>query len=123
VPLEMEINMRLSKVCGLAVSQRVSLTLQGYDDLTENEKDELFENSIQTYVEYLDELKQNEKTVAMKIISHAWRTYKSRLVKHWRNKTNPFSTYKKLREKDWERFVTKCESEDFATNNQYIQWL
>jgi hypothetical protein len=51
----------------------LSLTLQGFDELTENEKDELFENSIQAYVQYPKELKQKEKNVAMKIVSHAWR--------------------------------------------------
>jgi hypothetical protein len=44
-------------------------------------------------------------------------------VKHWRNKMNPFSTYKELREEDWETFVAECESEDFAMNSQYMQWL
>jgi hypothetical protein len=51
----------------------LSLTLQGFDELTENEKDELFENSIQAYVQYPKELKQKEKNVATKIASHAWR--------------------------------------------------
>jgi hypothetical protein len=115
--------MRLSRVCGLATRQRVLLILQEFNDLTENEKDELFKNSIQAYVEYLEELKYKGKKVAMKINSHAWRTYKSRLVKHWRNKMNPFSTYKELREEDWETFVAECESEDFAMNSQYMQWL
>jgi hypothetical protein len=64
-------NTRLSRVCGLATRQRVSLTLQEFDDLTENEKDELFENSIQAYIQYPEELKQKGKKVAMKIISHA----------------------------------------------------
>jgi hypothetical protein len=73
--------MRLSRVYDLAVRQRVSLTLQGFDELTKNEKDELFKNSIQAYVQYPEELKQKEKKLAMKIISHAWRTYKSKLVK------------------------------------------
>jgi hypothetical protein len=91
--------------------------------LTKNEKDRLFKNSIQTYVEYPEELKQKGKKVAMKIISHALRTYKSRLVKHWRNEMNPFSMYKELREEDWERFVTKYESDDFVTNSQYMQRL
>jgi hypothetical protein len=50
VPLDMTVNMRLSRVCGLAAWQRVSLILQGFDDLTKNENDELFENSIQAYV-------------------------------------------------------------------------
>jgi hypothetical protein len=49
----------------------MSITLQGFDDLTENEKDELFKNSIQAYVQYLEELKQKGKKVGMRIISHA----------------------------------------------------
>jgi hypothetical protein len=76
------------------------LTLARFDDLIENYKDQLFENSIHAYVEYPEELKQKRKKVAMKIISHAWRTYKSRFVKCWRNKKNPFNTYKVLTEED-----------------------
>jgi hypothetical protein len=63
--------MRLSRVYGLATRQRVLLILQEFNDLTENEKDELFKNSIQAYVEYLEELKYKGKKVAMKINSHA----------------------------------------------------
>jgi hypothetical protein len=59
----------------------------------------------------------------MKIISHAWRSYKSKLVKLWRKKESPFHTYKELREEDWTRFIAKCESENFAVNSQYMQWL
>jgi hypothetical protein len=100
VPLDKEINMGLSSVCGLATHQRVLLTLERFDDLTKNDKDELFENSIQGYIEYTEEVKYKGKKVAMKIISHTWRTYKSRLVKYWRNKTNSFNTYKDLIEED-----------------------
>jgi hypothetical protein len=39
--------MRLSRVCVLAARQRVPLTLEKFEDLTENEKNELFTNSIQ----------------------------------------------------------------------------
>jgi hypothetical protein len=49
----------------------VSLTLQRFDDLIKNEKDKLFKNSIQAYIEYPEELKQKGKKLAMKIISHA----------------------------------------------------
>jgi hypothetical protein len=73
VPLKMIVNTRLSRVCGRAAWQMVLLTLQGFDDLTKNEKDELFENSIQAYVQYPKDLKQKEKMVAIKIISQAWR--------------------------------------------------
>jgi hypothetical protein len=57
VPLDTTVNMRLSRVCGLPSRQRVSLVLQEFDDLTENEKDKLFKNSIQAYVQYSEELK------------------------------------------------------------------
>jgi hypothetical protein len=57
VPLDTVVNTRLSRVCGLAARQKVSLTLQGFNDLTKNEKDKLFEKSIQAYVQYLEELK------------------------------------------------------------------
>jgi hypothetical protein len=57
VPLDTVVNTRLSRVCGLAARQKVSLTLQGFNDLTKNEKDKLFKKSIQAYVQYLEELK------------------------------------------------------------------
>jgi hypothetical protein len=81
VRLDMTVNMRLSRVCGLSAWQRVLLILQGFDDLIENERNKLFENSIQAYIQYSEELKQKGKKVAMKIISHACRSYKSKLVK------------------------------------------
>jgi predicted nucleotide-binding protein (sugar kinase/HSP70/actin superfamily) len=71
VPLDTEVNVRLSWVCGLAAQQRISLTLQRFEELTKNEKDELLENSFEAYVQYPEELKQKGKKVAMKIISHA----------------------------------------------------
>jgi hypothetical protein len=58
VPLDTTVNMRLSKVCGLVAQQMVLLTLQGFDELTENEKNELFEYSIEAYIQSLKELKQ-----------------------------------------------------------------
>jgi hypothetical protein len=81
LPLDTRVNTRLPRGCGLAAQQRVSLTLQGFDELTENEKDELFENFIQAYVQYPEQLKQKGKKLAMKIISHTWRSYKHKLVK------------------------------------------
>jgi hypothetical protein len=53
--------------------------------LTKNEKDKLFKKLYSSIAQYLEELKQKGKKVAMKIISHAWRSYKSKLVKIWKN--------------------------------------
>jgi hypothetical protein len=91
--------------------------------LTENEKDEIFKNSIQAYVQYSEELKQKGNKVAMKIIYHAWRSYKSKIVKIWRNHDIPFHKYKYVTKEDWARFVQKHELEHFATESQYMQWL
>jgi hypothetical protein len=71
VLLYKEFHTILYRVCGLAARQKVLLTLQEFVDLTKNKKDKLFKNSIQAYVKYPEELKQKEKNVAMKIISHA----------------------------------------------------
>jgi hypothetical protein len=57
VPLDTKVNAGLSTVCGLAARQRVPLAFQGFDYLIENKKDELFQNSIQAYVQYPKELK------------------------------------------------------------------
>jgi hypothetical protein len=109
VPLDTIVNKRLSRVCGLAARQRVSLILKAFDDLTENEKDELFENSIQAYIQYPEELKQKENKVAMKIISHTWRSYKSKLAKIWRNQDTPFCMYKDVTKEDWTIFFFKVQ--------------
>jgi hypothetical protein len=45
-PLDQCTLMRLSRVCSLAGRQRVLLTLEKFEDLTGDEKNELFTNSI-----------------------------------------------------------------------------
>jgi hypothetical protein len=100
IPLDTTVNTRLSRVCGLGARQRVSLILQRFDELTKNKKDELFENSIQAYVQYPEERKQKGKKVAMKIISHVWRSYKSKVLKIWWNQDTPFCKYKDVTNED-----------------------
>jgi hypothetical protein len=82
------------------------------DELTKNEKDELFKNTIQAYVQYPEELKQKGKKVAMKIISHAWRSYRSKLVKLWREKESPFHMYKSVNRRTFLRIVSTCSAFD-----------
>jgi hypothetical protein len=105
-PLDQRMPMRLSRVCGLAARQRVPLTLEKFQDLTEDEKNELFANSIQRYVVYPEELKEKEKREAMKG-SHSWKGYKIKLVTCLRKKKNPFEKFKDLKEEDWERTCCK----------------
>jgi hypothetical protein len=122
-PLDQRTLMRLSRVCGLAAWQRVPLTLEKYEDLAEDEKNELFVNSIQRYVVYPEELKEKWKRAAMKGISHSWRGYKNRLMTCLRKKQNSFEKFKDLKEEDWERFIVKCKSPEFIANNEYMKQL
>jgi hypothetical protein len=119
-PLDQRTLTRLSRVCGLAARQRVPLTLEKFEDLTEDEKNKLFANSIQRYVVYPEELKEKGKRAAMKGISHSWRGYKNKLVTSLRKKQNPFKKFKDLKE-DWERFIAKCEYLEFVVNSEYMR--
>jgi hypothetical protein len=95
--------MRLSRVCGLAARQRVPLTLEKFEDLTRDEKNELFANSIQWYILYPEELKEKGKRAAMKGISHSWRGYKKDLWRVWEKSKTPSrnsKTWKKKTRKD-----------------------
>jgi hypothetical protein len=85
-PLDQCTLTRLSRVCCLAARKRVPLTLEKFEDLTEDEKNELFVNSIQQYIVYPEELKEKGKREAMKGISHSWRGNKNRLVTCLRKK-------------------------------------
>jgi hypothetical protein len=60
-PLDQCTLTRLSRVCGLTSRQRVPLTLEKFEDLTEDEKNELFTKSIQRYIVYTEELKEKGK--------------------------------------------------------------
>jgi hypothetical protein len=97
--------------------------LENFEDLTEDEKNELFMNYIQQYVVYPEELKEKGKTAAMKGISHSWRGYKNRLVVCLRKKQNPFEKFKDLKEEDRENFVIKCESPEFVATSEYMRQL
>jgi hypothetical protein len=119
-PLDQRTLMRLSWVSGHTARQRVPLTLEKFEGLTEDEKNELFMNNIQRYIVYPEELKEKGKRAAMKGISHLWRGYKNRLVTCLRKKQNPFKKFKDLKE-DWERFVAKCESPEFVVNSEYMR--
>jgi hypothetical protein len=88
-PLDQCMLMRLSRVCDLSAQQRVPLTLENFEDLVKDEKNELFANFIQRYIVYPEELKEKGKRAAMKGISHSWRGYKNRLMTCLRKNRTP----------------------------------
>jgi hypothetical protein len=77
-PEDPSVKVRLGWVCGLAARQRVPLTFEYFDDLSWDDKKNIFANDIQPYVEYPRELHDKAMKHAMKIISKAWRSYKNK---------------------------------------------
>jgi hypothetical protein len=67
LPMDKATSSRLSRVCGFTAWQRVPLTLDTFDDQSDNDMKELFDNYVQDYVEYPEELKKKGKKIAMKI--------------------------------------------------------
>jgi hypothetical protein len=72
------VKVRLGRVRSLAARQRVPLTLEHFDDLSWDDKKNIFANDIQPYVEYPRELHDKATKYATKIISKAWRSYKNK---------------------------------------------
>ena len=105
------------------VDKKVPISLDYLEDLSDDQKKEIFNDAIQPYVQYPEELKEKAQKMSMKIISHTWRTYKSRLVKCLKEDQNPFEKFKELKEEDWEQFVDKCKSTQFSVESEYMQWL
>jgi hypothetical protein len=98
-PLDQHTLTKLSRVRGLAAQQRLLLTLEKFKDMIEDEKNELFTNSIQWYVVYPEELKEKGKRAAMKGISHSWRGYKNRLVMRLKKSRTPLRSSKTWKKK------------------------
>jgi hypothetical protein len=118
-PLDQRTLTRLSRVCVLATRQRVSLTLEKFEDLTEDEKNELFVNSIQRYVVYPDEREGEEGSYEGHL--SFMEGLQNKLVTCLRKKQNHFKKFKDFKEEDWKRFVAKCESPEFVANSEYMR--
>ena len=71
LPNDPTIRTRLSRVCGLTPQQRVWITLDNFDDQTEDNKKTLFDECVQAYVVHPEELKDKAMKLCMKMISHA----------------------------------------------------
>jgi hypothetical protein len=73
-------------------------------------------------------MKQKGKKLAMKIIFHAWRSYKSKLVKIWRNQDTPSlhtkiylkktgrDLLKSVNQRTLPRTVSTCSGSDHRTS-------
>ena len=72
---------------------------------------------------YPEELKNKAMKLSMKIISHARRSYKGKLRDCLEEGKNPFEKFKDLKEEDWIEFASKCNTNQFAQESEYMKWL
>ena len=114
-PLDNKTLTRLKRVCSLVARQKVNINLESFEKL--QNKDSIFNNHIQRYVIFPENLKEKAQKLCMKMISSRWRDYKSHLIKIMRNGEEPFGRYKHLSREDWNSFVARCSTEDFQARS------
>jgi hypothetical protein len=94
--------------------ERVPLTLPKFDDLTVDQKNALFNDGVNTFLEFPENMKAKACRAAMKMIAKLWRSHKSKLVNEYMAKElEPFSKYPYIKREDWEAFVALKSSEMF----------
>jgi hypothetical protein len=85
------------------------LTLEKFEDLTEDEKNELFVNSIQWYVIYPEELKEKGKRTIMKGVSHSWRGLQKQTCDVSEKKVEPLREVQRLKRRRLRKICHKVE--------------
>ena len=59
------------------------MTLPKFNDLTVDQKNALFNDGVNTFLEYLEKMKAKACRAAMKMITKLWRSHKSKIVNEY----------------------------------------
>ena len=68
---------RLWKLACLNARERIPLTLPKFNDLTVDQKNALFNDGVNTFLEFPKNMKAKAYRSAMKMIAKLWRNHKS----------------------------------------------
>ncbi|TVU19977.1 hypothetical protein EJB05_36162, partial [Eragrostis curvula] len=113
-PLDLEVSTRLSIIWGLCSRQKVPILLGSIDELSDDQREFIFKEVVQKYVEYPEHLKQIGYKYCIHKIGQLARRFKCDLVKYYvREDKEPFEEYPHLNREDWDMFVVFKESEEF----------
>ena len=114
VPTEKNALQMLRKLACLNARGRVPLTLPKFNDLTMDQNNTLFNDGVNTFLEFPENMKAKAYRAAMKMIAKLWRNHKSKLVNEYMAKElEPFSKYPYIKREDWEAFMVLKSSETF----------
>ena len=108
----------LRMLVGLNSQERVPLTLLKFDDITVDQKNALFNDGVNTFLEFPENMKAKACKATMKMITKLWRSHKSKLVNEDMAKgLEPFTKYPYIKREDWEAFVVLKSSKMFQNES------
>jgi len=111
----------MRRLVGLIARQRISLVLPSFNSLSEQDKMIIFDECVQPWLEFLEELKATACKKIMQMVAKSWRTHKSDLTRNFINKrlvATVKHTY--IPKEDWAAFVKlKDSKESKATSEKY----
>ena len=85
-PIEKRAQIRMRRLVGLIARQRISLVLSSFNSLSEQDKITIFDEYVQPWLEFLEELKATMCKKIMQMVAKSWRTHKSDLTRNFINK-------------------------------------
>ena len=104
---------RFRTICGILGRERVPITTLSWDTLTDVRRGELWTEFSNSFT-IPEEHKACVERQALLAMGHAWRTFKSTLVKEYVNMGQmPFTKYKFLSGDTWDAFVRMKTTAEF----------
>jgi len=103
----------MRRLVGLIARQRISLVLPSFNSLSEQDKITIFDECVQPWLEFLEELKATACKKIMQMVAKSWRTHKSDLTRNFINKgldATVKHTY--IPKEDWAAFVKLKDNEE-----------
>ncbi|XP_021308219.1 uncharacterized protein LOC110432337 isoform X3 [Sorghum bicolor] len=121
MPTDVRAQRRLRLLAGLIARQKLSLVMPSFKDLTDENKQKLFDKHVMPHLEFPPEMKSEGFRTIMKVISKSWRTHKNRLVTNFIEKNlSPFKQHPYIEPEDWVEFVAlKQSAEAVAASDKY----
>ena len=103
----------MRRVIGLIARQRISLVLPSFNSLSEQDKMIIFDECVQPWLEFLEELRVTACKKIIQMVAKSWRTHKSDLTRNFINKGLDITvkhTY--IPKEDWATFVKLKDNEE-----------
>ncbi|CAL4906881.1 unnamed protein product [Urochloa decumbens] len=124
MPRDRKQKLRLWRLCGLIVRQRLPLVMPRFNCLKLEQKCSLFEEYVMPWLHFQDGMKELVFKRVMKTTAKSWRTHRSNLVRKYIAKgLDPFSKHPYIEPEDWEEFVQFKKTEEAQAERERFKKL